>query len=78
MFERSISVEEVEATIVNGLVIKEYPDDKPYPSVLVYNKKSNDPLHVVYSEEGMTCYVITAYKPSLDEWYSDFATRRES
>jgi hypothetical protein len=35
MFERNISDEVVEKVIKNGKIIKEYLDDKPYPSFLI-------------------------------------------
>ncbi len=76
MFERDISEIEIEDTIKNGIVIAEYPDDNPYPSKLNYSNNSENPLHVVYSEYGEKCIIITVYKPSLDEWKEDYMTRR--
>lgn len=35
IFERYITVEDIEAVISKGEVIKEYLDDKPYPSFLL-------------------------------------------
>ncbi len=35
MFERRISVEDVNAALVNGKIIEDYPDDAPYPSRLL-------------------------------------------
>ena len=35
MFERQLSVEDVEAVIDSGETIEDYPDDTPYPSRLV-------------------------------------------
>ncbi|MCD6397969.1 MAG: DUF4258 domain-containing protein [Spirochaetaceae bacterium] len=81
LFERSISEEDIEYTINNGDIIGEYPDDKPYPSALVYCKVNNKPIHVVYSidenEQQVKNYIIiTAYIPSVKEWTNDFMTRR--
>ncbi len=36
MFNRGISVDAVEDSIINGEKIKSYPDDIPYPSYLIY------------------------------------------
>ena len=36
MFQRSISVEEVKFVLQNGVLVNEYPDDKPYPSRLLF------------------------------------------
>ena len=82
LFERSISEEAIEHAIKNGKIISEYPDDKPYPSVLVHCMVNNQPLHVVYSidrndQQKPIYFVITAYRPSAKEWYNDFNTRRE-
>ena len=81
MFERTISEEDVESVIKEGSIIKEYPDDEPYPGFLVYNNINKKQLHVVYSintdGSGDNIYlVITVYEPSLKEWYNDFTTRR--
>jgi hypothetical protein len=35
MFVRGISAEEIELGINNGIKIRDYPDDKPYPSCLI-------------------------------------------
>ncbi len=34
MFERDISEQDIESVVFNGEVIKNYPNDKPYPSRL--------------------------------------------
>ncbi|MCK5154308.1 MAG: DUF4258 domain-containing protein [Spirochaetales bacterium] len=82
LFERSISEEDIEYAINNGDIISEYPDDKPYPSVLVHCMVYNKPLHVVYSiddneQQEKNYVVITAYRPSVKEWDNDYMTRRE-
>jgi len=43
MFQRDISECEVEYVILNGEIIEEYLDDKPYPSYLVYGAYNNLP-----------------------------------
>ena len=35
MFKRKIQVEEVVEVLMTGEIIKDYPDDKPYPSLLM-------------------------------------------
>jgi hypothetical protein len=63
---------------MTGEIIKQYTDDKPFPSCLVLGlslgKKST---HVVASIDGKFLYIITAYYPSEDEWEDDMKTRRE-
>ena len=74
MFNRKISKDEVRNVIDNGEVIKEYPDDKPYPSKLMLGFRNNRPLHVVlsYDLENKTRYIITAYVPDPGIWDEDF------
>ncbi len=36
MFDRGISVDDIEKTITHGEIIEAYPDDKPYPSRLMH------------------------------------------
>ena len=76
MFERDIFEEDVEDTILNGEIIEEYPDDKPYPSFLAL-KSCNKPLHVVFAKniDDNEIIVITAYYPDKDKWSKDYKTR---
>lgn len=37
MFERDIKREDVKRTILDGEIIENYEDDKPYPSVLFFH-----------------------------------------
>jgi hypothetical protein len=76
MFQRDISECEVEYVILNGEIIEEYLDDKPYPSYLVYGAYNNLPLHVVYAKYDNKIIVITAYRPSLDKWQNNFKIRK--
>lgn len=76
MFEREITIDEIEDAIINGIIVSNYPNDKPYPSKLVYNKKEELPLHVVYAIDGSRYVIITVYRPELDEWNDGFLTKR--
>ena len=65
-------------TIQMGEVIENYPDDKPYPSVLVYGRTATGrPLHVVcaYAEADDLAIVITVYEPDPVRWVN-FERRR--
>ena len=77
IFERNITIEEIEHTIENGITVKDYPDDKPYPSKLVLSTAGNQPLHVVFALHEEKCVIITAYRPDLYEWNEDFITKRK-
>jgi len=50
MFERGISEEDVQHVLENGEIIKEYPDDAPFPSRLMFGWRGKRPLHVVAAD----------------------------
>ena len=75
--ERNISIDDIKSAIKSGEVIRKYEDDKPFPSCLISGvSKNNTHIHVVVSINVDILYIITAYNPNLDEWKSDFKTRR--
>jgi Domain of unknown function (DUF4258) len=78
MHERGITEPEIEQAIADGEVIKSYPDDTPYPSVLVLARIHGRAIHIVYSvsEEDVVRMVITAYEPAPELWLDDMKTRR--
>jgi hypothetical protein len=78
MFERSIGRDEVVAALPSGEVISEYPDDLPFPSVLLLSTTNDQPLHIVVAKDPAsgTCYIVTAYPPDPELWNPDFKTRR--
>ena len=78
MFQRQISREEVRKVIDSGEVIKEYPDDKPYPSKLMLGFPQKKPVHVVLARDIITetCYIITAYVPNPELWTADFRKKK--
>ena len=78
MLERNISRDDIKNTILNGEIIESYPDDKPFPSILMFYQINNRPLHVVvaFDEESIKLHIVTTYEPSLDFFESDFKTRK--
>lgn len=78
MFHRRISRDDVRDIIRNNDVIKEYVNDKPYPSKLLLGFPLGFAIHVVvaYDEVTETCIIVTAYKPDPDLWDNHFKTRR--
>ncbi len=78
MFERHIGRDEVVAALDSGEVIAEYPDDLPFPSVLLLASAGQRILHIVVGEDTAsgTCYIVTVYPPGLELWNPDFRTRR--
>ena len=80
MFQRGIPLEAVEQVIVSGEVIASYPDDSPYPSLLLLGSRDGEPIHVVVAQDETTgdCQVITAYQPDPALWDSTFKSRKKS
>lgn len=78
MFERDISREAVKHVIRTGEVIEEYPEDRPFPSILILGFWQEKPLHAVtaYDTAGSRLYIITAYVPDERHFESDWKVRR--
>jgi hypothetical protein len=79
MFEREITPDAVKRAAQMGEIIENYPDDQPYPSVLLLYFEEGRALHVVASvnQEVADCYIVTAYWPEPNLWSDDFKTRRQ-
>ncbi|MBC8392838.1 MAG: DUF4258 domain-containing protein [Deltaproteobacteria bacterium] len=75
---RFISRQMIIGSINEYEVIEEYPKDKYLPSYLIYSKYQDKIFHVLFALdiEEDNVRIITAYRPSLDEWHEDFKTRR--
>ncbi len=78
MFQRSLFPENIEKVISDWKIINEYPDDKPYPSILLLGHIKDIPIHVVLGIDycTKTGYIITVYKPYKKIWTDDFTQRR--
>jgi hypothetical protein len=77
MFKRGIKVSDVGTVLQTGKVIKEYPEDKPYPSFLILGFINDRPLHIVASsDENGNCYIVTAYEPDERLWDENFTTKK--
>jgi len=78
LMERNISRADVKKTILNGIIIESYVDDRPYPSVLIADIGEKKALHVVLAinVEDEICYIITAYIPDENYFEEDLMTRR--
>jgi Domain of unknown function (DUF4258) len=78
MFERRITVEDVEAVLDRGEIVEQYPSDQPYPSRFILGWRHARPLHVVLAENtGENEFiVITAYEPDPVQWEADFRRRK--
>lgn len=75
--ERRIMLDDILSGIVSGEIIKQYEDDKPFPSCLILGKDTNrNPIHIVASIDNAYLYLIPAYHPDCNEWEADLKTRR--
>lgn len=74
MVERSISPDDVLYVLEFGEVIREYVDDKPYPSSLRLGWIGDRPIHIVSAgdKEHDCVIIITVYEPSPDLWDDEF------
>ena len=73
-----LSYDDIFVSVFQGEVIEDYPDDKPFPSCLIYGNTSiSEPVHSVwaYNEEIRLAILITVYCPDPDIWI-DRRTRR--
>ena len=76
---RKISREEIIEVLLTGEVIEEYPQDKPYPSLLLLGKtKLNRILHIVCAmdKDNHKLFIISLYEPDSEQWSSDFRKRK--
>ena len=73
-----ITVDDIINGIETGEIIKQYEDDKPYPSCLMLGFSVNSKyIHIVVSCDADFIYLITAYFPNPDIWKNDFKSRKE-
>lgn len=70
MAKDDIYVTEVLNALENGKIIERYPDDRPFPSCLLYGKADNKPIHIVCAlpEHVNILIVITVYIPDPEKW----------
>ena len=73
-----ITDEEAVSVLTGGKIIEPYPDDKPYPSFLVFGlTEKQRPLHVVcaMSTDEDLLIIVTVYQPHPARWI-DFERRK--
>ena len=78
LLRRNLSLEAVIQVIQSAEVIDHYPDDKPFPSALLFGWISGKPIHVVvaFDESERYAYIVTAYEPDEEHFQSDYKTRK--
>lgn len=74
--ERHINHEELLKVILEGEIIEDYPDDKPYPSCLMMKYvRESEHLYVVCAVNDLA-HIITVHWIDPEKWL-DPKTRRE-
>ncbi len=66
-----LSLNDVFASIMAGEIIESYPNDKPYPSCLVFGKAPcGSAVHSVWAYNNLTdsAVLITVYRPDPGRW----------
>jgi hypothetical protein len=60
-------------------IIEANPEDKYLPSYLVYARHGSTVFHVLFAAdvENGNIRVVTAYRPSPDQWNEDLKRRRK-
>ena len=75
---RHISRDEILGAVDGYSVVEAYPEDKYLPSYLLLGTSAGVPFHALFAVdvEGDNVRVVTAYRPSAEEWEPDLRTRR--
>ena len=78
LFQRGISLDNVEHALESGEIIEHYPEDYPHPSYLILGRTAaNEQLHIVCGIGPEDLHLITAYYPDPERWEPDGKTRKE-
>ena len=70
-YNDGLSLNDVTYTLLAGEIIEQYPDDKPYPSCLIFGvNKNKEPIHSVwaYNKDVGAAVLITVYRPDAGKW----------
>lgn len=77
---RHIDRRELVSALETLELVESYPGDKYFPSYLLLGRSTVGPFHLLCAADvdGSNVRVITAYRPSSNEWGADLKTRRGS
>jgi hypothetical protein len=70
---------DIAEAIAGGAIIEDYPNDKPFPSVLIFGETAKGrPIHVVCGYDGNEdrTIIVTTYEPDAEKWYSHRERRK--
>lgn len=76
MSDENITITEVKNVVLNGEVLRVYPEDPKGASRLMLGLPDGRAVHVVCAQQQETIHVITAYLPSNEIWETDFKTKK--
>ena len=78
--ERGLAQSAVLDVLLTGERIRDYTEDRPFPSALFLGYMGGKPLHVLAACDETTgrAYIITAYEPSADVFEPDHRTKKKS
>jgi hypothetical protein len=74
-----LTLEQIYTSVIRGEMIKEYPDDRPYPSCLILGfTVAGQAVHSVwaYNSENRFAVLITVYRPDPNLW-ENFRERKK-
>ena len=74
MRHRRIRIQDIKDAIEKGEIIEQYLTDYPFPSCLIHFEN----IHVVCSMGEGRLYIITAYRPSPEQWEAGGSRRKET
>lgn len=74
---RYMTRDEILGSVGTYEIVESYPADKYLPSYLVLAASS---FHILFATdvEGDNVRIVTAYRPSVDEWQTDLKTRKRN
>ena len=77
--ERGINPLDVKESLLNGVVIEDYPDDPRGHSCLVCGKtESGKALHIVCGCLYDMVWIVTVYEPDAGDWIDPLHRRSET
>ena len=66
-----LAFDEIFFSVFQGEIIEDYPDDRPYPSCLIYGDTfASTAVHSVwaYNQDNQWGVLITVYRPDPERW----------
>ncbi|MCK4352463.1 DUF4258 domain-containing protein [candidate division WOR-3 bacterium] len=68
MDERGIWLDEISSAIMEGKIIKSYPNDRPYPSHLIQGYTRGESLYILCALGEEMLYIVTTHWLTPKEW----------